>query len=813
MKRPFAILGFSYFLGLLFSLFVGVALAFYFLLFFGFLTLSCLTFRKLRKNRVFLVAFLVFSFAILAHILSFASKIEIRKVLSEKKLEVTGTICELPTKENWKYVYYIKTDSIKFLKNLKIFENFKEESYILSAEQNNFEKVIQNFSHAKLKILSNEDLHAEAFDSISLNVKTVPLEYSAGFSNASREFSKNIDAVCYNNSSKKSEVKENKNKPFRFHFLKIKENLSHIIKILLPRKYAGILNSFLLAQKDDIDKEIKSSFSKAGISHLLALSGTHMAIFSQFTIIFFDFLGLNKKIKYIGSAVVIFLFMMLIGFSPSAVRSGIMCIVYMLGMAFYKQPDSLNSLGLSIIVITFLNPFSVADIGFVLSVLATLGIILFSSNLYKKILSLFLLINLPKISFGKKIKNFIIKKIENKDKIKNTCNNLNCFQIIKQKIFKIILNILNFDNYKILDYIASTTAVSISATVLNIPILIFVFKQISTTFILTNILTSFAATLIIIFGIFSIIFYFLPLCGFVSKIFASLTSFFINYIIDCSNFSSNLPLLNFSCNKICLISTFVCVLILIVFSLIFNQNKKIIKLSVLFSFVMFFSAFAIQKILEKDKTKLLVFATNGGIYLTLEKNNRKAILSCSGKKLYSNLPKQNSENTFDFITLQNLTKENFKFLSFLNFKEKAKIILLPKDNKNLENKKNIYYYENNIDVDLWNNVKIKSIKLGKKVWIEVSINRLKALVCPENSDLAKAPLEFLNVDFLISSGNLPKNFEFSDARYVILTCEHKSYKKSLKKIFEEQKTPFSISKKSGIGLEFSKENKILFRKI
>ena len=68
--------------------------------------------------------------------------------------------------------------------------------------------------------------------------------------------------------------------------------------------------------------------------------------------------------------------MALAGFPASAVRAGIMSILYFLGLAVGRESDSLNSLGFALLVMTAGNPYAVNDVGLLLSACATLGLLL-----------------------------------------------------------------------------------------------------------------------------------------------------------------------------------------------------------------------------------------------------------------------------------------------------------------------------------------------------------------------------------------------------------------------------------------------------
>ncbi len=154
----------------------------------------------------------------------------------------------------------------------------------------------------------------------------------------------------------------------------------------LPAEEAGLIRAMLLGQRGYVSDQAYSNFKQIGASHLLVISGLHIAAIAAFFSLPLGKGAAGGKLRAFLSALGILGFLALIGFQVSAVRGGLMILVYLLGNAFGRKPDSLNSLGFAVLVICLVNPFSGMDLGFALSVFSTLGILLLSRRL-----SLFLL--------------------------------------------------------------------------------------------------------------------------------------------------------------------------------------------------------------------------------------------------------------------------------------------------------------------------------------------------------------------------------------------------------------------------------------
>lgn len=167
------------------------------------------------------------------------------------------------------------------------------------------------------------------------------------------------------------------------------ESRPWMYNILLARRYArntimsrpgagdaeGLMAGIAFGFKEDLGSEIKADFRAVGASHLLAVSGLHAAVLSQAILALLLLLKVPNRAAHLAAAGGVFLFMALTGFQPSIIRAGIMCIVYLFGKILGRQPDSLNSLGLSVFAITAVNPYAVNDVGLLLSFSATFGIL------------------------------------------------------------------------------------------------------------------------------------------------------------------------------------------------------------------------------------------------------------------------------------------------------------------------------------------------------------------------------------------------------------------------------------------------------
>ena len=92
--------------------------------------------------------------------------------------------------------------------------------------------------------------------------------------------------------------------------------------------------------------------------------------------------NLRNVIRSVAAVVTVILFAAVTGFSPSVIRAGICVIITYIGYAVLRTSDGITSLGIAALVLTVTNPYSVGDLGMLLSFSATLGILMWASPLY-----------------------------------------------------------------------------------------------------------------------------------------------------------------------------------------------------------------------------------------------------------------------------------------------------------------------------------------------------------------------------------------------------------------------------------------------
>ncbi|WP_228458413.1 ComEC/Rec2 family competence protein [Chryseobacterium hagamense] len=154
------------------------------------------------------------------------------------------------------------------------------------------------------------------------------------------------------------------------------EILQQIDKTGLSPTSGEFLKGIILADRTEIDEQTVQDFSRSGLIHFLAISGTHIVvIFGIFYFVFVKVLPLKfRKFAVVSSLLFIWLFTAFIGFGSSVVRSSLMLTIYFIYVMLQRKTDLLHSLSLSALIILIFETQQIFDVGFQLSFLAVLGI-------------------------------------------------------------------------------------------------------------------------------------------------------------------------------------------------------------------------------------------------------------------------------------------------------------------------------------------------------------------------------------------------------------------------------------------------------
>jgi competence protein ComEC len=138
---------------------------------------------------------------------------------------------------------------------------------------------------------------------------------------------------------------------------------------------ANYLTGLLLGDRSDLSKEIQQAFANTGTVHVLAVSGSHVAVIVAAIYALFGILRIPPRAKIAATIGAIWYYMLLTGASPSVVRASLMGMVVLAGKLFQRRSSVYNCLGVSAILMFLYDPKQVFDVGFQLSFAAVFSMV------------------------------------------------------------------------------------------------------------------------------------------------------------------------------------------------------------------------------------------------------------------------------------------------------------------------------------------------------------------------------------------------------------------------------------------------------
>ena len=217
--------------------------------------------------------------------------------------------------------------------------------------------------------------------------------------------------------------------------------LEHYRQVAENDEQYAVLAAMTLGDKSALTKELRNTYSVAGASHILALSGLHLGIIYMFL----SMLTLGRRRQWLAQIIVvlgIWAFALLTGLSVSVVRSASMISLYAVFSLGGRRRSPLNLLCFTAMLMLVINPMTLYDVGFQLSFLSVAAILLF----------------------------------------------MPLFDLFKPKVV---------GRYPLLNWLWGLMAVSTAAQLGVTPLIAYYFGRFSTYFLLTNLIVVPAATLIL----------------------------------------------------------------------------------------------------------------------------------------------------------------------------------------------------------------------------------------------------------------------------------------------------------------------------
>lgn len=159
----------------------------------------------------------------------------------------------------------------------------------------------------------------------------------------------------------------------------IRSSIARRIETLFPKNNA-IMQALVLADRSLISDDIRDSFQKTGITHLICISGMHVSVLAM-AMQFFLKRVMHRKYAICITLIALMLYGILIGFTASFVRAVIMFMIFSAAPIAGYPSDGITRLSTAMLLTLMVSPRQIYNAGFVLSYSATAGIILIDAPL------------------------------------------------------------------------------------------------------------------------------------------------------------------------------------------------------------------------------------------------------------------------------------------------------------------------------------------------------------------------------------------------------------------------------------------------
>ncbi len=152
--------------------------------------------------------------------------------------------------------------------------------------------------------------------------------------------------------------------------------MENIVNTMIPAPQSALANGLLFGGDDRLSEDLQQKFAVTGMTHIVAVSGYNVSVIVMAVMAVAIFVGVHRKYAVLIAIFGVLLFVALIGFPSSGVRAAIMGILILVAASYGRVSYMYGAILFTAAVMLVFNPLLLRyDIGFQLSFLATLGIV------------------------------------------------------------------------------------------------------------------------------------------------------------------------------------------------------------------------------------------------------------------------------------------------------------------------------------------------------------------------------------------------------------------------------------------------------
>lgn len=315
----------------------------------------------------------------------------------------------------------------------------------------------------------------------------------------------------------------------------------------------AVAAAILLGYDDSLPIDLRQKYVAAGAMHILCVSGLHVGVifmvFSYLLIFLDDRKKMQRLLKHLLLLFLVWFYALLAGLAPSIMRTTIMLSFVVIGNIINRKGVLLNSLAASALILLCINPANLFEIGFMLSYIAVIGIV-----------------------------------------------------VLQKPISKVI-----YSKYKIVNKIWEITSVTIAAQIATVPFTIYYFHQFPTYFWLSNLFMTPISSVVIIGGMIMLLIFFIPYINMIVAFLVSKMIYVMNLGVE---WIESLP---FSIIKGLYIDAnqFVILLLILLFLLLFVELKeKRLIFCMMFLSSLFLIVNLCNVLKQKNQNEMVIYSIN-----------------------------------------------------------------------------------------------------------------------------------------------------------------------------------------------------------
>lgn len=509
---------------------------------------------------------------------------------------------------------------------------------------------------------------------------------------------------------------------------------------------AALVRAVLLGDKQSLDPSIRSDFTRTGTSYLIVVSGMHLSLVTA------GFMFLCRKIGIrlpllICMLLLIFSYMAVTGFPRSVVRAGIMHIIIVVGYYLPKTPDSVNSLGISALVLTILNPYAVGDVGMLLSFSATLGIVLWATPLYH------FLLRFTRLS---KLYSILNKRAKEQAKREKSTRKT-----------RALMRLL-----KIPSAILAALSVSAAASLWVIPVSLFAFGKISPLVVIISLVATPLTTLVLWFSALTVALFWCPFLPFALAWCADLCCKLLIWVV--SSFAK-LPYAQINADEPYFYVWLGVSVLLALVGAVICYRELYVPAAVTLSFVTLLVGWSLSELYADRTPYLTVYSDGTGVTVSVTRGHALALLSCGGSHRNYHNTEEALLRTSTVIDTVIIPKSNYSHARYLNYFydtfDVSQVLVYDNSNSTADiewDSARFFSSNQSFKVPL-NSMVTDVVYANEKTACQyIKSPSVTVLYLTSGSDIMDLPPEHRDADYVITEG-MPKNLSQLSCRNLYFT--------------------------------------------